>query len=90
MLAGRRATDNRCSGNWSGSVPARVPRWFAYPPTPRALERRRDFKHDRFHGASCDVRVVVSPPSHDSALPSFSSDGSSCPPSGMGITPSRI
>ena len=29
---GRRTTDNRRSGNWSGSVPARVPRWFAYPP----------------------------------------------------------
>jgi hypothetical protein len=37
MLAGRRATNNRRSGNWSGSVPARVPRWFAYPPNATGL-----------------------------------------------------
>ena len=37
MLAGRRTTDNRRSGNWSGSVPARVPRWFAYPLSPHTL-----------------------------------------------------
>ena len=30
-LAGRCPADNSRSGNWSGSVPARVPRWFAYP-----------------------------------------------------------
>ncbi len=30
-LAGRCPADNRRFGNWSGSVPARVPRWFAYP-----------------------------------------------------------
>jgi hypothetical protein len=51
MLAIRRTTDDRCFGNWNGSVPARVPRWFAYPPSvglriSRGFPRIRDTYFD--------------------------------------------
>ena len=54
MLAGRHTTDNRCFGNWSGSVPARVPRWFAYPPhaPPPAPGRRVKLRGDEIEQAA--------------------------------------